>query len=141
MLRLSSLSTRLVIAVVATATVAFAASFGLTIVPDPNPGAGHYYRSDHFSLARVGVPAFSMGPGALYQGHDKKWGLQKMSDYVAKDYHHPSDEYHPEMDFATDAVMARFGVALGWQAANQAAEVGWKSGDEFEKARKASGVQ
>ena len=37
--------------------------------------------------------------------------------------------------------MARFGVALGWQAANQAAEVGWKQGDEFEKARKASGVQ
>ena len=118
-----------------------AKAFGLTIVPDPNPGAGHYYRSDHFSLARVGVPAFSMGPGALYQGHDKKWGLQQMSDYVAKDYHHPSDEYHREMDFASDAVMARFGVALGWQAANQATEVGWKAGDEFEKARKASGVQ
>src|SRR5664279_2443069 len=118
-----------------------AKAFGMTIVPDPNPGAGHYYRSDHVSLARVGVPAFSIGPGSLYQGHDKKWGLQQMSDYVAKDYHHPSDEYHPEMDFASDAVMARFGVALGWQAANQAAEVGWKAGDEFEKARKASGAQ
>ena len=55
-----------------------AKAFGLTIVPDPNPGAGHYYRSDHFSLARVGVPAFSMGPGVLYQGHDKQWGLQQM---------------------------------------------------------------
>ena len=64
-----------------------------------------------------------------------------MRDFVAKDYHHPSDEYHPEMDFASDGVMARFGVALGWQAANQAAEVGWQKGDEFEKARKASGAQ
>jgi len=118
-----------------------AKAFGLAIVPDSNPGAGHYYRSDHFSLARVGVPAFSIGPGDLYQGHDKEWGLQKARDFVAKDYHHPSDEYHPDMDFRTDAVMARFGVALGWQAANQASEVGWKSGDEFDKARKASGAQ
>jgi Zn-dependent M28 family amino/carboxypeptidase len=118
-----------------------AKAFGLAIVPDANPGAGHYYRSDHFSLARVGVPAFSIGPGELYQGHDKQWGLQKMKDFVTNDYHHPSDEYHPEMDFASDGVMARFGVALGWQAANQAGEVGWQKGDEFEKARKASGAE
>jgi len=118
-----------------------AKAFGLAIVPDSNPGAGHYYRSDHFSLARVGVPSFSIGPGDLYQGHDKQWGLQKAKDYVSKDYHQPSDEYHPDMDFRTDGVMARFGVALGWQAANQVAEVGWKPGDEFEKARKASGAQ
>ena len=45
-----------------------AKQFGLTIVPDPNPNAGHYYRSDHFSLARVGVPAFSIGEGELLQG-------------------------------------------------------------------------
>ena len=118
-----------------------AKSFGLAIVPDSNPGAGHYYRSDHFSLARVGVPAFSIGPGDLYQGHDKPWGLEKAKDFVAKNYHQPSDEYHPDMDFRTDAVIARFGVALGWQAANQATEVSWKPGDEFEKARKASGAQ
>ena len=43
--------------------------------------------------------------------------------------------------FLGDGVMARFGVALGWQAANQAAEAGWQKGDEFEKARKASGAQ
>jgi Zn-dependent M28 family amino/carboxypeptidase len=118
-----------------------AKAFGLAIIPDPNPNAGHYYRSDHFSLARVGVPAFSIGTGVLFQGHDKQWGMQKMKDFVTNDYHHPSDEYHPEMDFASDAVMARFGVALGWQAANQAAEVGWKPGDEFEKARIASGAK
>jgi Zn-dependent M28 family amino/carboxypeptidase len=114
--------------------------FGLAIAPDSNPNAGHYYRSDHFSFARVGVPAFSIGAGDLYQGHDKQWGLQKAKDYVANDYHKPSDEYHPEMDFRSDAVIARFGVALGWQAANQANEVGWKSGDEFDKIRIASGT-
>jgi len=118
-----------------------AKQFGLTIVPDPNPNAGHYYRSDHFSLARVGVPSFSIGEGELYKGHDRQWGVQKAKDFVANDYHHPSDEYHPEMDFAGDAVMARFGFALGWEAATQPAEVGWVPGDEFDKARKASGAQ
>jgi Zn-dependent M28 family amino/carboxypeptidase len=118
-----------------------AKAFGLAIVPDAHPGAGHYYRSDHFSFARVGVPAFSIGPGELFQGHDEKWGLAQGMQYLEKNYHQPSDEYHPEMDFATDGVMARFGIALGWQAANQTAEVGWQKGDEFEKARTASGAQ
>src|SRR6516225_10633837 len=108
-----------------------AKDFGLGIVPDSNPGAGHYYCSDHFSLARVGVPAFSINEGDLYQGRDREWGLQQARDFVAHDYHHPSDEYHPSMDFRGDAVMARFGIALGWQAADQANEVGWLPGDEF----------
>ena len=116
-----------------------AKDFGLTIIPDPNPNAGHYYRSDHFSLARVGVPAFSIGVGELFQGHDRQWGTQKAKDFVANDYHHPSDEYHPEMDFASDAVVARFGFALGWEAATQKSVVGWVPGDEFEKPR--SGAQ
>ncbi len=118
-----------------------AKDFGLAIVPDSNPGAGHYYRSDHFSMARVGVPAFSITEGNKYQGHDREWGLQKARDYVANDYHHPSDEYHPEMDFRGDAVMACFGIALGWQAADLSSTVGWQPGDEFAKARAASEKQ
>jgi Zn-dependent M28 family amino/carboxypeptidase len=110
-------------------------------VADSNPGAGHYYRSDHFSLARVGVPAFSINEGDLYEGHDREWGLQQARDFVAHDYHHPSDEYHASMDFRGDAAMARFGIALGWQAADQASEIGWLPGDEFAKARAASGEQ
>jgi Zn-dependent M28 family amino/carboxypeptidase len=112
-----------------------AKEFGLAIVPDSQPGAGHYYRSDHFSFARAGVPAFSIDEGDKYQGHDAEWGKQQARDYVAKHYHQPSDEYHPEMDFRGDAMMAQFGIALGWQAANQPATVGWQPGDEFAKAR------
>jgi Zn-dependent M28 family amino/carboxypeptidase len=115
-----------------------AKDFGLAIVPDSQPGAGHYYRSDHFSFARAGVPAFSIDEGDKYQDHDRQWGVQQAQDFVAKHYHQPSDEYHPSMDFRGDAVMARFGIALGWQAANQAAIVGWQPGDEFAKARAAS---
>jgi Zn-dependent M28 family amino/carboxypeptidase len=114
-----------------------AKAFGLTIVPDSQPGAGHYYRSDHFSFARAGVPSFSIDEGDKYQGHPRQWGTQQAQEYVAKHYHQPSDEYHPDMDFRGDAVMARVGIALGWQAADQATEVGWQAGDEFAKARAA----
>jgi Zn-dependent M28 family amino/carboxypeptidase len=114
-----------------------AKEFGLAIVPDSQPGAGHYFRSDHFSFARAGVPAFSIDEGDKYRDHDRQWGTQQAQEYVAKHYHQPSDEYRPEMDFRGDAVMARFGIALGWEAANQAGLVGWQPGDEFGKMRAA----
>jgi Zn-dependent M28 family amino/carboxypeptidase len=113
-----------------------AKDFELAIQPDNHPEAGHYYRSDHFSMARVGVPAFSVNEGALFKGHDLAWGEEQQRDYVAHRYHQPTDEYRADMDFTGDAKMARFGLALGWEAANQADLAGWQSGDEFEKARK-----
>ena len=114
---------------------AMAKNFRLMIRPDARPEAGHYYRSDHFSLARVGIPAFSVNEGTKYKGHDAAWGLQQAEEYTAKHYHQPSDEYHPSMDFTGDAAMARFGFALGWEAASQIKLVGWQKGDEFEAAR------
>jgi len=110
--------------------------FQLAIQPDDHPEAGHYYRSDHFSMARVGVPAFSINQGALFKGHDLAWGEEKERDYVAHRYHQPSDEYRPDMDFTGDAKMAKFGFVLGWRVANQPDLAGWQLGDEFEKARK-----
>ena len=114
---------------------AMAKEFRLAIRPDSHPEAGHFYRSDHFSLARVGVPAFSVNEGMKYKGHSTDWGMQQAEDYTTHHYHQPSDEYSPDMDFTGDAVMARFGFALGWAAASQQKLIGWQSGDEFEKAR------
>jgi Zn-dependent M28 family amino/carboxypeptidase len=114
---------------------ATAKDFRLTIRPDAHPEAGHFYRSDHFSLARVGIPAFSVNEGVKYKGHDESWGLMQDQEYNEKHYHQPSDEYHPDMDFTEDATMARFGFVLGWQAASMPQVVGWEKGDEFEGAR------
>jgi Zn-dependent M28 family amino/carboxypeptidase len=115
-----------------------ATEFRFTIRPDARPEAGHFYRSDHFSLARVGIPAFSINEGMKFKHHDEAWGLAQDADYTKNHYHQPSDEYHPGMDYTSDAAMARFGFALGWEAANQPNPVTWKKGDEFEKARLAS---
>lgn len=114
-----------------------AKAFNLTIQPDQFPMAGHYYRSDHFSLARVGVPAFSIGEGTTFAGHDPQWGIDQMKDYTAHHYHQPSDEYHADMDFRGDARMAQFGLVLGWEA-SAGSPTSWKPGDEFEAARKRS---
>ena len=114
---------------------AMAKDFRLAIRPDARPEAGHFYRSDHFSLARVGVPSFSINEGMKYKGHTEAWGMQQEQEYVEKHYHQPSDEYHPEMDFTGDSAMARFGFALGWEAASLPKLVGWQKGDEFEATR------
>jgi len=113
--------------------------FGLEIVPDPRPEAGSFYRSDHFSLSRVGIPAFSVDPGELFEGHDLAWGQAKMEHFVANDYHNFSDNYREDWDFRGNAKLDRFGMELGWEALTAPKRIEWNPGDEFEAARKASG--
>jgi Zn-dependent M28 family amino/carboxypeptidase len=112
-----------------------AQAFGFAIQPDSEPGAGHYYRSDHFSFARVGVPAFSVSTGIKFAGHPAEWGKAQEEDYTEKRYHRPSDEYSPSMDFSSNAAISQFGFALGWQALLQKGTVNWVPGDEFERFR------
>lgn len=112
-----------------------AAAFGFEIQADAEPGAGHYYRSDHFSLARAGVPAFSVNTGVKFVGHPPEWGKAQHEQYTAKHYHRPSDEFSPSMDFSSDAAVAKFGFALGWQAMLAKGTVNWQPGDEFEATR------
>ena len=114
---------------------ATAKDFRLALRADTHPEAGHFYRSDHFSLARVGIPAFSVNEGVKYKGHDEAWGLKQDELYNQNHYHQPSDEYHPDADFTGDGTMARFGFILGWQAASQPQLIGWEKGDEFEAQR------
>ena len=109
--------------------------FDLTIVPDAEPEQGHYYRSDHFSLARVGVPSFSISPGADYYGKSSEFGKKVFEEYNSKHYHQPSDEYHDDWDVSGMKQMADFGLALGLDFANTPKMPTWNAGDEFLPAR------
>ncbi|MFA9371986.1 MAG: M28 family metallopeptidase [Labilibaculum antarcticum] len=105
------------------------------ILPDPNPQSGMYYRSDHFSFARVGVPAlFARGNN----DHRKK-GIDYMSakekDWLANYYHKPFDEYEDWWNLDGIAEDARLLFRVGWQLANQDNFPKWKDGSEF-KARR-----
>jgi Zn-dependent M28 family amino/carboxypeptidase len=100
--------------------------------------AGFYYRSDHFSLARVGIPAFSIDQGDLFEGHDLAWGRAQSEDYNQHHYHQPSDEYRADWDFRGNAKLARFGFVLGWLASEEPKSIEWNAGDEFDKPRRQS---
>ena len=112
-----------------------AKSMNLAIASDPTPEQGHYYRSDHFSLARVGVPAFSISQGDVYIGKPADFGKTIFEQYNEQHYHRPSDEYRDDWDFSGMAQMAEFGLKLGIDVANATELPTWKQGDEFLAAR------
>jgi Zn-dependent M28 family amino/carboxypeptidase len=118
-----------------------AASMHLDIEPDPMPGQGFYYRSDHFSLARVGIPAFSIEQGHTYLGKSADFGKKAFEEYNDQHYHRPSDEYKDDWDFSGIVQMAEFGLRIGLDTANTPKLPTWQAGDEFLKARQASGVR
>ena len=93
----------------------------LTITPDAQPEQGHYYRSDHFSFAHAGVPAFSIDLGTEYYGKPAGYGDKIFEEYNDKHYHQPSDEYHDDWDFSGMEEAAQFGFLIGMTVANRAA--------------------
>ena len=114
------------------AVEAAAKEFGFAIRPDANPEAGHYYRSDHFSLARVRIPSFSISQGLKFKGHDLAWGEAQARDYVKNHYHQPSDEYRAGWNFKGLGEMASFGYELGLSAATQSQAIDWQPGSSRE---------
>ena len=120
------------------AVEALAERFDVSLTPDAHPEQGYYYRSDQFSLAKRGVPAFSLDLGSRFVGRPPGWGEERVNDYRSRHYHQPSDEYQEEWDFTGIAALGRFGFELGKAVANQPSLPTWKPGDEFLAARELS---
>jgi len=108
---------------------------GRRYVPDPRAGAGSFYRSDHFTLAKVGVPAMSFAPGEdLVTGgvaRSKAWG----DSYTANMYHQPADEYSPDWDFTGMVQDAELLHAVGLRLANSKDWPNWSEDSEFRSKR------
>jgi Zn-dependent M28 family amino/carboxypeptidase len=107
----------------------------LAIVPDQEPEQGHFYRSDHFSLAKVGIPAFSLEPGQDIVGKPPGWGKAQSDYYRQHHYHRPSDRFDPAWDWNEALQIAQLGFWLGWEAANAPEMPNWNPGDEFRAMR------
>ncbi len=116
---------------------ATAADFKMSILAPQHPENGGYYRSDHFSFAHYGVPAFSIEAGEKFVGHPEAW-VKAKGDEMEKSYHQPTDEFKEEYDYRTNAVLSRFGIALAYRAGALPTNVEWLSGEEFEAVRKTS---
>ena len=110
-------------------------AMGLTIVPDQAPEQGSYYRSDHFSLAKVGVPALSIKQGAEAKGKPAEWGRAQVKDYRDNRYHQAGDEFDPAWDFGAAVQMAQLTYWLGAEAANAPEMPNWLPGEEFRAVR------
>src|SRR5579863_73726 len=115
--------------------------FDLTIAPDPRPEAGLYYRADHFSFARVGIPSFSIEEGRNLLGRPPGTAEKLFADYNDHRYHQPSDQYSDDWDFSGMEQFARFGMLIGINVANMPKLPTWRAGDEFLAARERSGVK
>lgn len=108
------------------------------VTPDAFPDRGYYYRSDQFSLAKIGVPGVYLHSGTMVREKPEGWGTEQLEAWVDKTYHQPSDEYQEDWDLsgAVEDLQLLFDVAF--KVANQDELPAWTPGDEFEAARKAA---
>lgn len=107
---------------------------GRTVKPDPRPEQGIFYRSDHFNMAKVGIPAIFPNPGTEFIG--KEAGFGAIVDSVsAANYHSVNDEVNEYWDLSGAEKDARLFFKVGYKALNAPNLQQWKEGDEFEAAR------
>ena len=114
-----------------------AKELNLVVKPDQAPEQGGFYRSDHFSFAKVGIPAMSMGGGSNVIGVDTAF-VRKMRERGGKIYHQPSDEINDDWNYAGALQQTEIVIRLAWRIANIVEMPYWNSGDQFELVRKKS---
>ena len=105
------------------------------ITPDPEPEKGGFYRSDHFSLAKAGVPAMTPGSGEDLVNGGKDAAKALRDDYLIHRYHQPTDEFDPNWNTAGFVADIEVLHTMGDTLANSIAWPNWHKGSEFRAAR------
>lgn len=107
---------------------------GMSVSPDAHPERGHFYRSDHFAFAKVGVPSVSIGAGNDFVGRPAGWGQQQEEDYTTHRYHQPGDEYRADWDLRGAVQLTGIVLELTRQLANSREWPTWNADAEFRRA-------
>src|SRR5579871_964917 len=110
---------------------------GRVVKGDPEPEKGHYYRSDHFSFAKQGVPALETGSGDDYIAHPGYWGKKKRDEYTNNDYHKPTDTVRSDWDLTGAVEDLSLLMTVGLKVGNSNAWPQWNPGTEFKAKRDA----
>jgi Zn-dependent M28 family amino/carboxypeptidase len=121
--------------------IAVAAKHGRAFSPDPRPEAGSFYRSDHFPMAKRGVPAISYNAGQDLKVGGAVAGKAWQDAYTTVKYHQPADEWSADLDFTGQAEDVNILYETGRQLANSTVWPGWKAGSEFKAARDTTEAQ
>ena len=113
---------------------ATARQMGLSVATPKPDLSGGYFRSDHFSFAKAGIPAFSVGGGSDYV-KDGAASVARRKQYGDERYHQVSDEYDPKWDMSGMVQQAQFTLNLGRMVADAPKMPAWKAGDAFGRVR------
>lgn len=110
--------------------------YGRYASPDPTPEKGSYFRSDHFSFAKQGVPSLYLSKGMDDTEHGKEWALAESEKWVTANYHKPTDNYEPEkwkFDGMIEDIKVYFEVGYDLSITREFPE--WNAGSPFKSAR------
>jgi len=110
-------------------------SRGMKFSPDARPEQGSFFRSDHFPLAKVGIPALSIRNGSEYVGKPKDWSEKVFAEFNREHYHQPSDEFRDDWRFDGMVQMLDISFAIGMQASNAPTLPRYNPTDEFSRAQ------
>ena len=118
-----------------------AAGAGLRVDPEPSPGAGWYFRSDHYPFAQRGVPSLAFRGGRDLIAGGLPEGDRVVKSYNRACYHQPCDEVDPSWTFAGTAQEARAAFDVGLKVANSSAWPDWLASSPYRAIRAESSVQ
>ncbi len=106
-----------------------------TVEPEPTPEQGSFYRSDHFELAKIGIPVLYADAGVMSREHGRDWALAQREAYIRDSYHKPSDEYDPNWDLSGAVDDLELYYIVGRKHAQGTDWPTWYEGSEFRAAR------
>lgn len=111
---------------------------GRYIIPDPDPGKGYFFRSDHFNFAKVGIPALYAKGTFEHVTKGTAYVEEQQAAWNAERYHRPADEYDRENWNLTGLAMdAQLMFNIGYRLANESYFPQWFEGSEFKAKRDA----
>ena len=108
-------------------------SEGMRLTPKEHPERGSFYRSDHFSFAKAGVPAVSIESGPDFVGKPKGWGAQWWEDFNSQRYHQPSDQYRPDFDLSGSVQLGDIVLRFARRLADGPTMPTWNADAEFHR--------
>jgi Zn-dependent M28 family amino/carboxypeptidase len=111
---------------------------GRVVGGDREPGRGYFFRSDHFPLVKVGIPAVSISEPVDFTGANAAEMKKRRDAFNDTDYHQPSDEIKPYWDYTGGVEDLRFLTELGWRVANDPTMPAYNAGDQFARLRQKS---
>ncbi len=111
---------------------------GRYIMPDPDPGKGYFFRSDHFNFAKVGIPAIFASGSYEHMEKGVDYIKKKSDEYLNTMYHRPQDEYDESWDFSGMQLDGQLFYEMGLELVNSDRMINWKEGSEFKSIREAT---